>query len=92
MEIIIDGERIRNIEDFHLEIKEKLKFPEYYGENMNALWDCLTSSIELPVTLIWKNVNISKASLGEDFNSIVDLFFRPRRKSMVLVSNIFNHE
>ena len=23
------------------ELKEKLDFPDYYGENLSALWDCL---------------------------------------------------
>ncbi|MGF7037363.1 barstar family protein [Mucilaginibacter lappiensis] len=74
MDIIIEGERITTIDDFHLEIKKKLGFPEYYGENLNALWDCLTSSIDLPVTLIWRNFDISKANLENEFNSIIDLF------------------
>ncbi|MBB6108062.1 barstar family protein [Mucilaginibacter lappiensis] len=73
MEITIEGERIKTINDFHLEIKKKLTFPEYYGENLDALWDCLTSSIDLPVTLIWRNADRSKVSLGDGFNSIVDV-------------------
>lgn len=60
MEIIIDGERIKTTDDFHLEIKEKLEFPDYYGENLDALWDCLTGSIDLPVTLVWDNADLSK--------------------------------
>lgn len=74
MEVIIDGERIKTIDDFHLEIKKQLEFPDYYGENLDALWDCLTGSIDLPVTLVWKNSDMNKESLGDKFNRIVDLF------------------
>lgn len=74
MEIIIDGERIKTTDDFHLEIKEKLEFPDYYGENLDALWDCLTGSIDLPVTLVWDNADLSKENLGDEFDRIVDLF------------------
>lgn len=29
-------------EELHSYLKKKMKFPDYYGENMDALFDCLT--------------------------------------------------
>lgn len=29
-------------EDLHSYLKKKMKFPDYYGENLDALFDCLT--------------------------------------------------
>ena len=29
-------------EELHSYLKKKIKFPDYYGENLDALFDCLT--------------------------------------------------
>lgn len=39
-EIVLYGEEME--ENPHGYIKEKLDFPDYYGENLDALFDCLT--------------------------------------------------
>ncbi|NJL76054.1 MAG: hypothetical protein HC892_14575 [Saprospiraceae bacterium] len=65
MEIILDGNNIKTVEDFHREIKNVLDFPDHYGNNLDALWDCLTSWIEAPLVLIWKDFEKSKSCLGE---------------------------
>ena len=33
---------IKNLDEFHQEVSEKLNFPEYYGRNLDAMHDCLT--------------------------------------------------
>ena len=43
----------------HKILKEKLELPDYYGENLDALWDCLTGGIELPVCIKWSNYKAS---------------------------------
>lgn len=40
MRIIIDGYLIEK--EGHKYLKEILDFPEYYGDNLDALYDCLT--------------------------------------------------
>ena len=47
---------------------------EYYGNNLDALWDVLTTDIERPVKLIWYNSAISHKNLGEEnFQRIVEV-------------------
>ena len=40
-EIIIDCSEINNKKELHEQFKTKLNFPEYYGMNWDAFWDCL---------------------------------------------------
>ncbi|MEW4059434.1 barstar family protein [Bacillus siamensis] len=72
--VIIDGKDITSTEALHRTLKDQLDFPDYYGENLNALWDCLTGWIEYPLTLVWKNFEISQKALGSDADDVLELF------------------
>lgn len=74
MEVIIDGSKIKTIEDFHREIKRVLDLPDYYGENLDALWDCLTGWVELPISLVWKDFEICEPYIGEYAFKAMSLF------------------
>lgn len=43
MTILINGKRMLSKEETHRYISQKLNFPDYYGKNLNALWDMLTT-------------------------------------------------
>ena len=45
---ILDCHIIKTREEFHKKVKENLKFPDYYGENMSAFSDCLMSDLSVP--------------------------------------------
>lgn len=40
--LILDGEKITNMYDVHDIFYKELSFPEFYGRNLDALYDCLT--------------------------------------------------
>ena len=42
MTITIDGLSIKKKEDFYANIKTELNVPEYFGNNLDALYDILT--------------------------------------------------
>ncbi|XBW81090.1 barstar family protein [Bacillus velezensis] len=69
--VIIDGKDVTSTETLHRILKDQLDFPDFYGENLNALWDCLTGWIELPLTLVWKNFDISQKELGSDADNVL---------------------
>lgn len=75
MNIILQGESIKNERDLHRILSEKLDFGPYYGSNLAALWDRLTTDVERPVSLIWKDSSASRDGLGDFlFDKIVNLF------------------
>ena len=60
--ILIDCGDIKRQSEFHDIIAERLDFPDYYGKNLDALYDVLC---ELPpVTLVLKRVKKFKKHLG----------------------------
>lgn len=70
-QIEFDFDRISNIEDFYTIVSRELVLPEYFGRNLDALWDVLTGDIALPLTI--KFVNLSLGQL-EIFEKIISLF------------------
>ncbi len=44
--VTIDFAGCKNIYEIHSRMNEKLDFPDFYGENLDALWDVLTGFIE----------------------------------------------
>lgn len=40
--IELDAEKLNDRRESHIYLAKKLNFPEYYGRNLNALYDCLT--------------------------------------------------
>jgi len=49
--IILDGEQLCNRENAHTYLQEMLELPEYYGKNLDALYDCLTELKDLYIEI-----------------------------------------
>ncbi|MEE1784134.1 barstar family protein [Streptomyces sp. SP17BM10] len=66
MRVTIDGPTIRSEADLHALLARELDFGPYYGHNLNALWDRLSTDVERPVELVWRNAEASRAQLGAE--------------------------
>ena len=42
IELVLDGEKLKNKEQLLMALKEGLCFPDYFGFNWDALQDCIT--------------------------------------------------
>ena len=63
-EVIIDGNEIKDREALHAAHREGLDFPDYYGNNLDALYDCLSDIFgETKITV--KNYPALRESLGK---------------------------
>jgi ribonuclease inhibitor len=67
------GKSIRSLEEFYGQIARKLRFPDHFGRNLDALWDVLTTDIRGPLELAWEDSEASKKSMGKDFEKVAAL-------------------
>lgn len=72
--LYLDGQLIQTERDFHNLISPLLDFGPYYGNNLNALWDMLSTGIGEGTVLHWEHSALARARLGETFNTIISLF------------------
>lgn len=72
-EIRLNGDKMLDKASTHAYLKEKLVLPDYYGENLDALWDCLTADFSLKKITIY-NTQALIEHLGSYGESIINLF------------------
>ena len=65
-EIIFDSLHVKSIGELHRELARSLDFPAHYGMNLDALYDCLSGEIALPLRIIWRNYRVTRSKVGKD--------------------------
>lgn len=71
---ILDGKKMTSISDAHKHIKNQLNFPLYYGENLDALWDIL-STIGEPTSIFLMNCDSLKENLSLYAQTLLDVIY-----------------
>ena len=64
MEIVLDAKRFKGRSRAHAYLKEALHLPDYYGKNLDALYDCLGDIGEETVVVVPEVIQ-KKEYLGE---------------------------
>ncbi|SHK40162.1 barstar family protein [Epilithonimonas mollis] len=65
-EVYIDFINIGDYEDFYTELKSKIKLPEYFGDNLDALSDVISGGLEMPLHIEFVNMSVDQLELFED--------------------------
>ncbi len=77
--LLLNGNDFKTMDDLHEYIKCKLHFPEYYGKNLDALFDSLCD-IDYDITIEFINFN--------KFSKVYDCFIdanKINRKINILI-------
>ncbi len=80
IQCIIDGQNVSSMEAFYGELKRQLSFPLHFGNNLDALWDVLTTDIEGPIRIVWNGAEASRRTMGNDFETVVALLRKVGRE------------
>lgn len=70
-EKIIDCTRIHSREDLHAIFREALAFPEWYGDNLDALYDCLTEISGKVRLLDWEIAEVQLGDYGKKAKKVI---------------------
>ncbi|QKG56371.1 barstar family protein [Hymenobacter sp. BRD128] len=71
--VVLPGRQLATRDELHDWLNEALAFP-YYGRNLDALWDLISATIPLPVTLIWQDFAHSQLLLGDYADRTLQVF------------------
>jgi ribonuclease inhibitor len=89
--IDLDGNIIKSKDIFYNELEIKLNLPDYFGRNLDALWECIADKdIVLPINIKFSNFQIFKDNVGDDFSNKVLSLFRDAQAE--LGDNLFYFE
>jgi len=70
-ERIIDCTQIHTQEDLHRLFRETLCFPEWYGNNLDALYDCLTEVTGKVRLLAWETAETRLGTYGAKAKRVI---------------------
>ena len=62
--ITLDFTGIATREALHARLREVFALPRWYGDNLDALWDCLYASFSSPVTIRLQNIAALPPEMG----------------------------
>ncbi len=68
MKIILDAKKLTEKQSAHEYLKWILELPDYYGNNLDALYDCLTGMHHLTLIIV------NSKSAGGYFPKVLDVF------------------
>jgi len=80
MDITIDCSEIHSREEFHRAVANSLKLPNYYGENLDALFDCLTSKTERTI-ITFENIQCLIDNLGSYGRAAINMVAAAEREN-----------
>ena len=63
-----------NLGKIHLMLKERFGLPDYYGQNWNALWDCLRYLFDDEITVELHNFYSMEPKIQEYCNPMLEIF------------------
>ena len=70
----VDFREVKYYMEIHEVLKRDLEFPDYYGGNLDALWDCLTDMLcDISIIEIYNSEVISK-KYHEEWQEIIKVF------------------
>lgn len=73
---VLDFSKCQFLGEIHQVIQQNLELPEWYGQNLDALWDSITGIMYVPadITIIYRPETKSAERLAPEIDSIINIF------------------
>ena len=75
---ILDFSKVQYFDEIHKIIKDALDFPDYYGENWSAFWDCLTDMVDDPIRIQIFGLDVFQRKFPESCAKMLEILDRLR--------------
>lgn len=72
----IDFREVKHYSEIHKIIKKSLNFPDYYGCNFSAFWDCLTDMYGKPISIEILGLDVVEQEFEDAANQIIAILKR----------------
>ena len=69
----IDFTQVQHYLEMHFVIRDSLDFPDYYGCNFDAFWDCLTNMIGRPIRIEIIGLEIIIRKFSDAANNMIEI-------------------
>ncbi len=73
---IIDFKDVNGVYDMFEIISTAMDFPDYFGNNWDAFWDCVTDINGIPLYIDIQNFNVLEEKLFEESEYLIDILKR----------------
>lgn len=79
---VLDFSLCKYLGEVHEIIKTELELPDWYGANLDALWDAVTGLMYVPanIKIIFKPETKAAEKLGDEIDEIVSIFFEAQEE------------
>ena len=72
--ILLDFTGVKDLQEFWKRIRETLDFPDYFGNNLDAMWDCLTDYVDDPLKVTVRGLKDLPRSFDHWTSGMRDIF------------------
>lgn len=87
-DITIDLKGVSTKEKLQVLLKQKLDFPDYYGENWDAFWDTITGLVELPEKITFEHWSDLEKTIPSEANSLKEMLDNFNKKYPMMKSEV----
>lgn len=79
---VLDFSNCKYIGEIHELIKNELELPDFYGCNLDALWDAITGLMYVPanIKIIFKPKTVTTQKLSGEIEQIISVFKKAEEK------------
>ncbi len=68
----IDFRKVKSYLEMHFIIREALDWPDYYGCNWDAFWDCLTNMVGRPIHIEILGLDVVERKFDDAAKTMID--------------------